>query len=472
MQGGGERKIADGANPWGVSPDGSSVALTKNNDREIWIVEPSGNHPLKLVIADRNSRLRAVQWSPDGQRLAFIRNTILSDKNHAQIEVVSRSGGAPLVLLSGAAIQVVSDLEEGFQDMQWLPDGRLIYVGGEPDIHGVSCNFWSVKVASTGSVAPPERLTNWSGNCVNNMSQSADGKKLIFSRSSQIVNIYVADFDARRKRITSPSKLTVTEDLSYPIAWTSNGKELLIASNREGSWGIYRQQLDKSDGSLIVAGLPEMPFLVTVSPDHQWILYGQEIVQPSDSNVRLMRVPIAGGQAAEVLPIRLGDIQCGLRPETSCVIAEPVGNESVLMFTATDPVKGRGQELARFKDAHARELGWALSPDTSQVALFSQFDSGFWILNLKDGSALWINASPDIHLRALGWAADGNGFFASSATQDSARLVHIDLDGSVNRLWEVKGSNALLRARPSPDGRKLAIQTGVQNANLWMIENF
>ena len=84
------------------------------------------------------------------------------------------------------------------------------------------------------------------------------------------------------------------------------------------------------------------------------------------------------------------------------------------------------------------------------------------------------------------WAADGKGFFVSSATKTGAALLHLDLRGNAHILWEQKGNIAPWNgpftqwlggpsapwAIPSPDGRHLAIYSWSLNANMWLMENF
>jgi eukaryotic-like serine/threonine-protein kinase len=468
---GAERRIAEGVAPWGVSPNGEFVALTQDNDREIWTVNTKDGTQTKIFTAGPNDRLRAVQWSPNGQNLAFIRNNASpSGKNASQIELVSHSGGAPQVLLSGSAIQDLNDLEEGFQDMKWLPDGRLIYVGGEPAIHGVSCNLWSTTVGASARASTPERLTNWAGFCVNDFSITADGRKLVFSRSSQISDMYVSEWNRAAQRITPPNRLTSSDDLSLPIGWTEDGKGLWIASNRDGAWGLYRQQLDSRDAKPVIVGLVGLAFAPAISPDHRWLLYSGSNDATSDGTV--MRVPVEGGPSAQSFPIHFGGLQCGQHQSAGCVIAERPQGSGLLVFTAVDAVAGRGQELARVNDARAADLQWAVAPDCSRIALFAPYDDDIRILDLQDQSWTEISSDGAPHIRTLAWDAKANGLFAASATNDSVRLLHIDLQGNATPLWETKGDNTLLRVTPSPDGTKFAIHTVSRVANLWMVENF
>src|SRR5205807_10426782 len=75
--GGAPRKIRDEATAWSVSPDGSKVVFTTNTgslgDREVWLMGPNGEQPEKLLAANDGSAFAAVKWSPDGERLAYLR---------------------------------------------------------------------------------------------------------------------------------------------------------------------------------------------------------------------------------------------------------------------------------------------------------------------------------------------------------------------------------------------------------------
>jgi eukaryotic-like serine/threonine-protein kinase len=469
-----QRKIATGATPWGVSPDGTLLALTTNDDHEIWLVGPTGENPRKLINSGQHSRLRAVQWSPNGQRLAYVRNTVASGVNESQIETVDVKSGLSYVLLSGEAIRDVSNLDESFQDMSWLSDGRLLYVGGEADIHGLSCNLWAVQVENdTGRIAwPPERITNWAGFCVSNLSQTSDGTKLVFARSSDLLNVYVAEFDSAKIKMAAPRRLTFTEDLSSPAAWSADNKAVYIRSNREGAWGIYHQPLDGRLARAVISGLKDLSYSAPVSPDGKWIIYMQR-VEAKPSFHRLMRVPVEGGASEDILDGNIFGIRCAQLPGAPCVIAELAPDGKQLIFTAVDALSGRGPELARFSYEHADQVEWDLSPDGKHIVLFTGFTSRFTVLSLGNRqSARTIDINGDVHLRTMAWSSNGRGFFASDANQMGAQLIYIDLQGSSRVLWELKGSNVFLLAKPSPDGHYVAIQTSAMNSNMWMLENF
>ena len=97
--GGSLRKVMDGA--WGatLSPDGSLIAFVKKRD-EIWIARPNGENPRKLVTLKPGQLLQRVDWSPDGQRIAYLKHA----PDEVTIETYSLAGGEPTVILSDLSL--------------------------------------------------------------------------------------------------------------------------------------------------------------------------------------------------------------------------------------------------------------------------------------------------------------------------------------------------------------------------------
>lgn len=469
ITGRGHRKLAEATNPWGISPDGSRLAITKKHDRELWVMGANGEYPRKLYESGEGSHFRTVQWSPDGKRLAYIK---INARSEAQIELGDPEGGQPTVLVSRAAAREISSLEDGFRDMNWLADGRLIYVGGEQYIHGMSCNLFEARIDSRSGrvLGKPHQITNWAGFCVTTLSGTADGKKLAFNRSSDSLIVYVADFDSARLRLSPPRRLTFTDDLSSPTGWTRDSTAAFVRSNREGSWGIYKQPISGGASKAIATGFADVSWTTPVTPDGKWLLYGAR--DSSHPDTRWMRLPLSGG-SSEQIATGDGAVLCPHRSTGLCVAAERTTNGKGLVFKALDPLKGVGQELARFNDEHANEFGLDLSFDGSRIVLFRPFDNRLRLLSLRGDSALTeLRIKGNVHVRTISWAPNGKGWFASNQTQEGADLLYVDQRGNTRRLWHVDGYNVFLWGRPSPDGRHLAIQGSAGNSNMWMIEDF
>jgi Tol biopolymer transport system component len=154
-----------------------------------------------------------------------------------------------------------------------------------------------------------------------------------------------------------------------------------------------------------------------------------------------------------------------------CAIAERTADRKQLVFTAFDPVKGRGSELAKSDTDATTDYHWALSPDGARIALLKHREARVQILSLNGRVPYEITAKGWNTLSSVNWAADGKGLLVSSYTQRGADVLHIDLQGNARLLWEHPGGIESY-GLPSPDGRHLAMRGWNVESNLWMMENF
>ena len=213
-----------------------------------------------------------------------------------------------------------------------------------------------------------------------------------------------------------------------------------------------------------------------MSADGTWIIY-QSFAKQEDIGTsvpsQLRRVPVSGGPSQLVLTLHgWADYRCARAPATLCLLGEQTEDQKQLVFTAFDPVKGRGREVARIATNPGSAYNWDLSPDGSQIAEAVPGENRVRLLPVRSGQPRdlvvngWsdFNAGPD-------WAPDGKGFYVSSWSPKGATLLHVDLKGNVTALWEQKGSWQTWGV-PSPDGHHLAILGFTVDSNVWMTENF
>lgn len=446
-------------------------------------MRPDGTQARKLYDAGENNTFLGADWSPDGHRLGYVR------KNQANIVLESRDlvGGPPMLALPN-----------GVADWEWSPDGRMIYSLFEPGLTGDSCNFWELRI-DTHTGKPLEalkRLTNWAGFCMDNPNSTADGKRLTFRKWSWNGSVYVAELEANGTRLKPPRRLTLNEGRNYPGAWTPDSKAVVFGSYVDGHWRILKQLLDQENSEPITTKEEGDVAGGRMSPDGAWILY---VALPRERGSasrlpQLMRVPVKGGPPQTVFAAPIyGEFSCSRSPSTLCAIAEQTPDLKQLIFTAFDPVRGRGEELIRFGiDAKARldpiapDYVWDLSPDGTRIAILKYSEGRIHVLPLNGQARQEITAKGWNSLLSANWAADGKGLFVSSATKTGSALLHVDLQGKAHILWEQKGSIApwngpftqwlggptAPRAVASPDGRHLAIYSRSWSANMWMMENF
>ena len=469
------RKIRDDATAWSVSSDGSQIAFTTIpslfGSREVWLMTKEGEQAQKLFAAtEENSGFARVAWSPDGRRVGYIKFRQVSDKFEFSMETRDLSGGSPTVLVTGTLLR----------DFCWLPDGRLVYSMGEGSLSALDhSNLWEARVnAATGApVGPARRLTNWAGSNLDHLSATSDGKRLVFQKWLVHFNVHVGELQEGNTRLTPPKKLTFSEALNFPTAWTSDSKAVIFSSDRNGHWGLYKQQLNRDSTETLMT--TDDNVVGRTSPDGKWVLYftlpSQSVSSPDSGTpvpLRLMRMPVTGGPSELVLTARLFNTPwCARSPSTLCAFAEQAPDRKELVFTAFDPVRGKGHELARFATDPNADYNWGVSPDGTRIGIVKIGGNHIYVLPLDGSATRDLTVTGWSALNTFDWSPNGKGFFSSNTTGLGATLLFVDLNGKPHPLWQQK-SSSLTWGVPSPDGRHLAVLGQEFSGNMWMIENF
>jgi serine/threonine protein kinase len=245
--GGTLRKILDDAMIMSVSPDGSTVAFTRVWRRELWLMGPNGETPRKLSDAGNHSSYWSVVWSPDGKRLLYIRNDWSGSGLKVTMETRDLKDGPVTTLLSDGRLR----------SLHWLRDGRILYVLGEPDVSGDTCNYWVTRMdpASGQFSEQPTQVTHSVGYCMSSTSSTSDSKRLVFLKQSNEYSVYVASLAPGAMSITPPKHLTLTAAEEFPSAWSPDSESIIFVSNRDRTWGFYRQPLNEAPATPIQTGI-------------------------------------------------------------------------------------------------------------------------------------------------------------------------------------------------------------------------
>jgi len=470
------RKLRDSAYAYSVSPDGSLISFGtskgKLGDREIWLMDADGGQARKLYDTDESSTICCLIWSGDGKRIIYVKTDASGDT------YLSRD-------LRGATIATLFRPEETkkLRDFLWLPDGRFLYsMEEEGSAINKACNFWAVPVdPRTGERREkPRRLTNWPDACLSQMSVTADGQRLAFLKSSSAQISYMADLASGGTRILNLRHFPATESSDGLADWVADGKNVVLVSNRNGPYELYKQAVDSDEaGPILTEGYGRDP---RATPDGEWIVYlghgdagGLPIERKSPP---LMRVSINGGPSEKLFDAKVWSLlTCARPPSQLCVIVEPNDDGKQAIISVLDPLKGRGPELARFALVPNDDSWFAdLSADGSRIAVTSTRAGPIDILSLHGQPVQEIEVKGWSDLSEYSWAADGKGLYVTAGILDGKVVLYVDLLGNAHPLWSSIGATGQTLtetlARPSPDGHQLAISTWTTRGNLWMMEDF
>jgi serine/threonine protein kinase/Tol biopolymer transport system component len=467
--GGPPRLLRDNADSAVPSPDGSQIAYmgarTKGfNSNELWLMGAQGENPRRFLAAPEGESFNWQVWSPDGQRIAFLR----FHDDRTAIQSCDLKGGQLTTILSDPSFSPYG--------LWWFPNGRLVFTTNEPEPNRNEFSLWEIRVESkTGRpLGPPKSITKWNGLQGEVLNGTVDGKRLAVLRESIQADVYVGEWEPKGRRLRNPRRLTFDDHDDLPGAWTKDSQAILFCSDRNGQFDIFKQALDQDIAEPVVTGAGNK-YNPVLSPDGNWVLYIQDVPR---GERRIMRVPTRGGPPEMVLEGAKGinRVACSLSPATRCVFGEESPDRKQCVFTEFDPRKGRSKELARVAlKQPVDNYFWALARDGSRLAFAQDLRGGetrIRIMPLSGGEAREVVIKREIQMSSLDWAIDGSGFFVGSCAPE-ALLLFVDMEGRTDILWKTeKAWEQGPRGLPSPDGHHLAMRSWTDDGNIWMLENF
>lgn len=479
LLGGPPHKIRDDSTPWSVSPQGNISYTTHGGplgDREIWVMDSDGESPRKVLELDENSGASMLVWSPDGRRIAYIKDHSDSTKNSTSIEAVDVRANAPVILVPSSSLVDLSRLPSDLRTLVWLPNGRLIYDTGGRDSNGFSCNYWELEVKSDAAATAtslPKRLTSWAGFCPVNLGATADGKKIVFQRFIGHRKVFIATFDHASEKLSTPTPLNDQEGQEFPTAWTADGKSVVFASYRDGKWQLLKQKYGAEKSDVVASNLAAIADQTPLMPDGLSVANVSAESSTAAGSSQVWRIPVAGGTSVPVLTGQVLGVRCSRPSANLCLSVEESPDHKQFVFSRLIPSGDRGPEMIRIdKTGNTSEYEWALSPDGRTIAFARQFDNRIHLFPVSGGPGRTIQVKGWKFLRNITWTAEGRGFYASHPSKRGAVLLTVNMRGIAKVLWELPGYNVYLRAIPSPDDRHLAILGSQVENNVWMMENF
>jgi acylaminoacyl-peptidase len=343
-----------------VAPDGRHVAYVRMRGDvmkdaytgDLWLVGTDGRDHRPLASGAGSPR-----WSPDGTRLAYV----AGEKGRAQIFVRWMDGGTT------TQVTRVVDKPSG---LAWSPDGRWlaftmqVAAKAEPLVKPLA------KPEGAEWAAPPK--------VIESLVYRADGEGYLPEAREQVF-VVSADGGAPRQLTDGPY------DHDGPLAWTPDGRQLLVAANRhpDGEYDPANSEIHSirvADGSLATLTSRKGPDLwPAVSPDGQWVAYlGFDDRYQGHQNTQLSVVAPTGGSP------RL--LSAGLDRSVAQPAWAPGGREIVVSYED----QGRVRLAAIGLDGGLRML----ADDVGGLSIGRPYASGAFSVS-RSGVVAYTAAGPD-----------------------------------------------------------------------------
>ncbi len=220
----------------------SEINLEKNiSDTDIWLVKTTGGPPLRLTYGP--GRDDTPQWSPDGQRIAF-----LSDRDGStQVWTIDPRGGEASKLTA---------VKTGVSSVAWAPDGRSIAFLALPSGAGED----SAKQKKEGDEivfdqdaegsqifildvsSKKVRPLTQSHSCIVDFSWSPDGKRIVYAvqPTPKIQDMYKTDLEIVDLETGKVQVLVKREGIDTSPRWSPDGSQIAFLST-DGEHGLDRQ---------------------------------------------------------------------------------------------------------------------------------------------------------------------------------------------------------------------------------------
>lgn len=230
----GSRRASDAEPAW--SPDGAMLAISHQVEfsaedvrSRIQLVQADGSDRRSLTALTRGGSVSSPRWSPDGQRLAFVRFKARGESYTSSIVVHELRTGAQRTVAS----QPLRSRFESIAEPDWSPDGRIVYTRFELDRRAdFRPSLYVVDANGAG-----RRLLVRDGQSAD---FSPDGSRIAFAsvrdrngstcgsdECSRNGEIYVMDASGANRR-----RLTRNKGHDAGPRWSRDGDRIAFASNR------------------------------------------------------------------------------------------------------------------------------------------------------------------------------------------------------------------------------------------------
>ena len=199
-----------------MSPDGQLIAYDSDRDgvRGVYVAHADGSNPTRISGSGYAS---VPTWSPEGGRLAFVRE----EPGHSQVWNVW------IADVDSGRLQRVTDHEEGQPwGASWFPEGRrLAYSVGD-----------RVMVADLESGMARGYRSPRAGRRVRTPAVSPDGRRIVFQVEGD--GVWLLDLErARMRRI-------LKDATAEEFVWSPEGDAIAYHARSGGSYGLWKLALN------------------------------------------------------------------------------------------------------------------------------------------------------------------------------------------------------------------------------------
>jgi dipeptidyl-peptidase-4 len=312
----------------------NSKRVWRQNTRgDYWVLDRSGSSraPRRLGGDAPPSSLMFAKWSPDGRRVAYVRERDLYVEE-VRTGQITRLTSAPNDQIVNGTSDWVYEEELGVRDaFRWSPSGdRIAYwqfdtSGIEPftlinDTDSLYPTLTRIPYPKAGTVNSAVRVgvvsvtggeTRWMqvpgdprNTYIARVQWIPDGRALAIQQLNRLQNrndLLVADASTGSVRLVHRDESRTWVDVPDDLEWIDRGRALLRMSEKDGWRHLYRIAVDDGSESLVTKFDGDVIDLVRADGDRGWAYF---VASPTSATEQfLFRAPLSGaGQVERVTP--------------------------------------------------------------------------------------------------------------------------------------------------------------------------
>lgn len=369
LAGGAPREVVDKVLWADWTPDGQSLAVTReSDDRRSRLEFPPSN-----VIYEPLGWISHVRFSPNGELLAIADH--IPDGDNGRIVIIDAVGKH----------KTSSSFYSSVEGLAWSPNGKEVWFSAVP--------AGSVRAMYALDLSGKERLIYRAPGGLTVQDISRTGQVLVTADKTRM-SISVLAPGETRERSLSWFDWSLLSDIS------PDGKTIVFSETGEAAAGNDSVFLRKMDGSPAVRlGDGGFGFL---SPDGQWVL--SEVGSPA----RLVLLPTGIGEPRQLTDDKLDHNFAIWLPDSKSIV-----------FVATEPGHGRRTYLVDIQGGTPRALtpegmfGALIMPDGKHVLAVDPKHQ-LWLYPIAGGDPQKLNITLGSNENVIAHTPDGRGILVAS----------------------------------------------------------
>ncbi|MEK6337558.1 MAG: LpqB family beta-propeller domain-containing protein [Acidobacteriota bacterium] len=451
--GGVPRKILSNiASPITFSPDGTRIAFIRNDNAatgedHLIIANADGSNERKLAVRKGTTFFPASgpSWSPDGKAIAS--------------SMGSYAGGFHLTVgyvevETGEQHEVNTKKFFDVGRVSWLADGSGVLVNAGEQGAAIS-QIWQISYPSGDAKAITHDLNDYAGT-----SLSADSKSLVTVQFNVTSNIWIAPATdlAHGRQITSGQL-----EGERGVAWTPDNR-IVYTSLASGNLDLWIMNADGTSQKQLTSD-PKPDDGPEVSPDGRYIIFNSERgALPS-----IWRMDIDGGNLKQIT--NQEDYLLDITPDGSSIIFSSWRTtRQTLWKTSID-----GGEAVQISNLFITR--GSLSPDGKSFACWYRDEKPnspdrLIVLPIAGGAPTHTFDMPPTASGTPSWSPDGKAIVIYDRRTGTFNLWSQPLDGGpMKQLTDFKPDGVFARDL-SPDKKTMALSRGTITSDVILISDF